>query len=35
MDLKHFPEFKDDADFASSMLREQSVFTIPGMVRQL
>ena len=32
IELKHFPEFKDDAAFASQMLREQSVFTIPGMV---
>ena len=32
VDLSHFPEFKDDAHFASEMLKEQSVFTIPGMV---
>ena len=35
VDLGHFPEFKDDAAFASGMLVEQSVFTLPGMVRQL
>ena len=34
MDLSHFPEFKDDAAFASQMLIEQSVFTLPGMVRE-
>ena len=33
VDLGHFPEFKDDAAFASEMLVEQSVFTLPGMVR--
>ena len=33
VDLDHFPDFKDDAAFASGMLREQSVFTIPGWVR--
>jgi hypothetical protein len=33
VDLSHFPEFKDDAAFASGMVREQSVFTIPGWVR--
>ena len=32
VDLDHFPEFEDDAAFASGMLREQSVFTIPGWV---
>ena len=35
MDLDHFPEFKDDAAFASQMLMEQSVFTLPGMVREI
>ena len=35
VDLGHFPEFKDDAAFASGMLVEQSVFTLPGMVRLL
>ena len=35
VDLDHFPEFKDDAAFTSQMLREQSVFTIPGMVRDI
>ena len=34
VDLHHFPEFKDDAAFASGMLIEQSVFTLPGMVRE-
>ena len=34
MDLSHFPEFQDDAAFASGMLVEQSVFTLPGMVRE-
>lgn len=33
MVLEHFPEFKDDAHFASEMLREQDVFIFPGMVR--
>ena len=33
MDLDHFTECKDDAAFASQMLMEQSVFTLPGMVR--
>jgi hypothetical protein len=33
VDLSHFPEFKDDAAFASGMVMEQSVFTLPGMVR--
>ena len=33
VDLDHFPEFSDDAAFAGQMLREQSVFTMPGMVR--
>ena len=35
VDLDHFPEFKDDAAFASGMLIEQSVFTLPGMVREI
>jgi hypothetical protein len=34
VDLSHFPEFEDDAAFASGMVREQSVFTLPGMVRE-
>ena len=34
VDLSHFPEFQDDAAFASGMLIEQSVFTLPGMVRE-
>ena len=34
VDLSHFPEFQDDVAFASGMLIEQSVFTLPGMVRE-
>ena len=32
VDLEHFPEFKDDVSFTCEMLKEQSVFTLPGMV---
>lgn len=35
IDIEHFPEFDDEMDFLQQLVREQSVFCLPGKCFQI